>query len=86
MTRINVTLNQLIQVQEKLPKLILKKLTDDEKNFLLSVKKGIPDWNLLGLRDFSFLPGVKWKLYNLNQLTKSKRMEAINKLEKYLTV
>jgi len=47
-------------------------------------KQGNPDWGLLGLDGVSKLPAVQWKLYNLNQMSASRRKTAVEKLEKIL--
>ena len=45
--------------------------TDDEKNFLISFKEGIPLWNLLKIEKINELPAVKWKLLNIKKLKES---------------
>jgi hypothetical protein len=59
-------------------------LTDDEKRFLLSLKKREPDWDLLGLKGVENLPAVRWKLINLNKMPAKKHLQALNKIGKIL--
>lgn len=80
----NISLDLLYETREQLIKSIRSTLTDDEKNFLLSVKRGEPEWHKLGIGDFSHFPGVKWKILNIKKMNKRKRIEAYKKLEKVL--
>ncbi len=45
-------------------------LTDDERNFLLTLVAAEPDWELLGIPDLDRFPGLRWKLRNLDKLRK----------------
>lgn len=51
--------------REKLVKVIHENLTDQDKEFLLSVKNVTPDWSIY---DFERFPTVRWKLQNLQKL------------------
>lgn len=53
--------NTRIQLIDSIHKLI----TASDKQFLLSIEKGIPDWESY---DFSDFPAVKWKLQNIQKL------------------
>ncbi|TIH15941.1 hypothetical protein D0S45_10200 [Marinifilum sp. JC120] len=61
-------------------------LSNDDKQFLLSVKKGNPEWELLGISHAAQLPAVLWKLHNIEKLRKNekKHAEAVRKLEECL--
>jgi predicted nucleotidyltransferase component of viral defense system len=76
--------DELIVVQQTLPGLILSKLTRDDKEFLLSFKKGIPKWELIPIPILKKMPGVQWKLLNLSKMETHKHKQAIEKLEKVL--
>ena len=39
-----------------------------ERRFLLSLVAGRPDWSTLGIAHAEYLPGIRWKLHNLEQL------------------
>ncbi|MFH1727581.1 MAG: nucleotidyl transferase AbiEii/AbiGii toxin family protein [Pseudomonadota bacterium] len=85
MTRAQVSLKDLEDIQINLPCLIRKTLTNEEKKFLLDFKKQEEiDWNLLGLGNFSKLPGVKWKIHNIEKMDKTKHQEQLQNLSNYL--
>jgi predicted nucleotidyltransferase component of viral defense system len=52
-------------VREQLVKVINEKLTEKDKEFLLSIKRVEPDWSIY---DFERYPAVQWKLRNLRRL------------------
>lgn len=43
-----------------------------------------PQWDLLGLKIIEKLPAVKWKLFNLKNMGKTKHQQALKKLRIYL--
>jgi hypothetical protein len=53
-------------------------LDADERKFLLSLARNEPDWALLGIEHLEQLPGIRWKLANLDRLAKAnpKKLEA----------
>jgi predicted nucleotidyltransferase component of viral defense system len=79
-----ISLNELIQTQKLLFQKIKDVLTKDEKEFLIAFKSLDPQWNLLGLEDVAKLPAVKWKLINLEKMSKTKHQKALEKLRYYL--
>lgn len=74
--------------REKTIHTVMSSLSEKDRTFLLSFKRGEPDWDLFpvaGLRD---LPAVRWKLLNINNLKESnprKHNELIQKLEALLS-
>ena len=57
--------------------------TETDKNFLLSFKKGSPDWELFPIPVLKDLPAIKWKLENINKLIRDnpkKHEELFDKL------
>lgn len=48
-----------------------KILSDRDCQFLISFKRGSPDWNLFPWSNLQDLPAVQWKLQNINQLLKN---------------
>lgn len=46
---------------------ILNTMTNNERKFLMSIKLGQPEWNLLPLPGINLLPGLKHKLNNINK-------------------
>ncbi len=85
MTFIKVSLRELEEARDILVREINKGLTDKEKRFIISVKKGKPEWDLLGLRGVDLLPAVQWKLLNISRMGKVKQNTALKKLEKALS-
>jgi len=84
MTNAPVPLNDLVEVQEKLPKLLLDRLTDKQKEFLLSFQQAEPKWELFSVGHLREMPGIQWKLINLKKMDKQKHQEMGKKLEKVL--
>ena len=84
MSFVEISLEELEQTRELLVTRIHSMLNDEYKRFLMLFKQGNPDWGLLGLDGVSKLPAVQWKLYNLNQMSASRRKMAVEKLEKIL--
>lgn len=86
MAEIEVSLEELLSVREKLIADINKEMTDSERKFLISVKNKTPDWALLGLDAalVSELPSVKWRLINLNKMSENKHVTAYKNLEAVL--
>jgi hypothetical protein len=66
--------------------MIARELTVEEKQFIVSVKEGIPRWDLLGIEGVENLPAVKWKLVNIGRMTPAKHKMAVRKLRDYLNV
>lgn len=81
MTQEEDILDELIDIQEKLPGLIVNDLTDHEKEFLMSFKKGTPKWELIPIPILKDLPGVQWKLMNISKMDTQKHKQAVEKLE-----
>jgi len=66
---------------------IKRSLTDKDKNFLLSFKKGEPEWDLFDAPKLKDMPATKWKLLNILKLietNKQKHTESLKALEKEL--
>lgn len=84
MTEETDILEDLKEVQAQLPSLIAKKLTDSDREFLLSFKRAEPNWNLISIPHLKELPGVQWKLLNIKKMDKEKHQDAFTKLEECL--
>lgn len=84
MTAEPVTLDDLEQARIDLLSALHGQLGDREKIFLISLKRGEPRWNLLGVAHAPDLPAVRWKLQNLARMETRKRREAIGDLERVL--
>lgn len=86
MTRESVSLKQLLDARDTLVNRIQSDLTNNERKFILSVKKCRPDWKLLGLDGIDRLPAVQWKLNNLERMDRKKHLEAIERLKRCLNL
>ena len=84
MTLIPVTLAELEQTRETMIGLIRERLTGQQKHFLLSFKRGEPDWSLLNLPSVENLPAVQWKLLNIRRMASAKREQALENLRQVL--
>ena len=85
MSFVKVPLQELEEARDILVREINESLTDKEKKFIISVKKGNPKWEFLGLRGVDLLPAVQWKLLNISRMGKVKQSTALKKLEKALS-
>lgn len=84
MTQEEVSLQELQQVQQKLSRMLVQSLDDDERAFLLSIKRGEPEWNRLGIENLDQLPALRWKCLNIKKMNDSKRASELTRLEKIL--
>ncbi len=84
MTDLNISYEEMAYVREKLIQSIKDMLNVQDKKFLISVENGAPNWELLQLPNVTNLPGVKWKLINLNKMDKQKAKDYLAKLEAVL--
>lgn len=84
MTLDPISYNELMEVRKQLIKDINEKLTTNERNFLLSVKKGEPDYSLMSFKHLEQLPALQWKIINVQKMEKNKRNTMLNKLRAVL--
>ena len=84
MTTEDVKLSELTDTRTELIKNIKTSLTEDEIKFLLSFKNNKPQWDLLGVDNIKDLPGVRYKLLNINRMNPEKHKQAYEKLRQYL--
>jgi Nucleotidyl transferase AbiEii toxin, Type IV TA system len=75
MTTEPLEVDVLLAVRQKLRTDLLMKLTDAQRNFLLSLVLGEPDWDLMTCRHLSELPAIRWKLQNLAKLKKANSLK-----------
>jgi hypothetical protein len=55
-------------------------MPDQQKRFLISVKRGEPGWALVGLPGAKDPPAVRWKLESLAKLSTRRREQLLNGL------
>jgi len=84
MTYEPVSLEKLEKTFKKMVRKIHAAITDADRNFLLALKRGTPDWQTFALPEAERLPAIQWKILNLNRMNPSKRKKAAAKLEKVL--
>jgi len=71
MTAEPVELDALLAAREQMMRELQQGLTEDERRFLLSLVTAEPEWVLLDIPHVEKLPGVRWKLQNLERLRKA---------------
>jgi hypothetical protein len=84
MTRDEVPLPVLQQLQENLPGMLVQSIDDDEKQFLLSMKYGEPQWDRLGIENLEQFPALQWKLINIRKMKPAKRTADFSRLQEIL--
>lgn len=71
MTTEPVELEALLVARKRMFRELQQGLTTEERRFLRSLVAAKPEWSLLGVPHVEQLPGLKWKLQNLEKLRKS---------------
>lgn len=86
MTETPVTVEELLQARENLISEIVGQMPTQHRRFLISVKRGEPDWSLAGVPGADALPAVRWRLENLTRLDAAKRAKLLGDLSKALGI
>ncbi len=71
MSREPMPVELLEETQNTLPGLLRSSLSLNERQFLLSIKRGEPEWSLLSIPHLSELPALRWKLANIETLKRA---------------
>ena len=71
MTAEPVELSALLLARERMVSELQAGLDAREREFLLSLARNEPNWGLLDIEHLVQLPGIRWKLRNLEQLAKA---------------
>ncbi|MEZ0472815.1 hypothetical protein AB5T46_19435 [Luteimonas sp. C3_2_a3] len=66
-----VPLEALLAARERMVQELQQGLDENERQFLLSLAAGNPEWTRLDLVHLDQLPGIRWKMHNLEQLRKA---------------
>ncbi len=66
-----VEVDALLAARERMVRELQQSLTVDERRFLMSLVAAEPEWKLLNVPHLEQLPGLRWKLRNLERLQKS---------------
>lgn len=80
MTIDEVSLESLLETRNEMISKLHGALTDNDKQFLLAVKRGDADWNSFILPEVQHLPAIQWKLHNLDQMQADKRKQSLDAL------
>lgn len=80
MTSQPVPLTDLEAAREQLITTIQNSLTDQDRSFLLSVKQGNENWDDFYYPQAQELPAIKWKQFNLRQMSSDAKQQALDKL------
>ena len=84
MTDSKVTLEDLFSTRNELIKHLHHSLNQEERQFLISIKKGEPNFELMPFKNLNQLPSLKWKLMNIQKMQKAKHQQMLDKLKSAL--
>ncbi|MBT0727996.1 nucleotidyl transferase AbiEii/AbiGii toxin family protein [Rosenbergiella australiborealis] len=79
-----VSLEELNAVPNLMVTALKAQFTQRDYDFLMSFKRGQPDWDLAPEEQIQHLPAVKWKLLNIRRMPKEKCVQALEKLDAVL--
>lgn len=80
----SVSLQELLDAREKLISQLMADLTNNERNFLLSIKEGNPKWELLDISGIEKLPAIQWKVLNVKKMGPQQHRKSIDRLKAVL--
>lgn len=75
MTAEPIELATLLDVRDRFFKELPRRLSDDQKVFLIGLARGVPDWSLLTCPHASDLPAIRWRLQNIEQFRRRRPEE-----------
>jgi hypothetical protein len=84
MLRFPVPHDELVHTRESLIETVVASLSEAERAFLISLKAGEPEWTLLRIPGVETLPGIQWKLMNIQKMARGKREAALARLRQVL--
>lgn len=84
MTAAPVSLDDLENARDALVDLLVTRMPEPHREFLLSFERGEPKWELLDVPGAEKLPAIRWRQQNLDSLAKPKRAKLIAQLETVL--
>lgn len=84
MTQREITYKQLIEAREMLIIAIDKAFTSQDREFLLSFKKGQPNFEYLEISNIADMPAIKWKLQNIAKIEPKKHAQLVDTLKEKL--
>lgn len=86
MTNDPVALSELMVTRTRMIRALQAQFTRKDHDFLLSFKRGEPDWSLFDEPFAARLPAVRWKLMNIRKLAKNRvrHGQQLSRLERVL--
>lgn len=72
MTTEEVALETLLETRIRLRGELIRRLTERHKQFLIGLARAEPDWSLLACPHAAELPGLRWKLSNLQKFSEKR--------------
>lgn len=84
MTEQSVPLAELLEAREDIIATMVGGMPADHRQFLLSLKRGEPEWERLGIPGVEKRPALRWKLHHLAQLPATKREALAAALERVI--
>jgi len=86
LSRVDIEFEDLIDAREMMINSLNTKLPKNSREFLLTLKSGDPDWDLLGIDGINQLPAIQWKLLNIRKMNKKKHKVQLAKLRDVLGI
>lgn len=86
MTQLTISYEELLDTRLELSKHLLQSLTSNERQFLISLKSGQPDWEAMPISGIEKLPALAWKVMNTKKMDSQKHRNALDNLKKLLDV
>ncbi len=86
MTDEDVTQAELEAARTEMVLQIVGGMPEPHRRLLLSVEKGEPEWDLLGLANIATMPAVQWRLLNIRGLSEARRAANVTELARVLNL
>ncbi len=84
MTNEAVSIDELYDTRDLLLSQLHELINDKDWKFLLSMKSGMPNWELFSYPDTATLPAIQWKLHNISKMPQAKKIRSHSKLRQIL--
>jgi predicted nucleotidyltransferase component of viral defense system len=81
MASVAVEYENLVEARENFIEILKKQLTNKERQFLLSIKKRQPKWDLIEMDGIQNLPAIQWKLLNVQKMDAKLHARTLEKLK-----
>lgn len=86
MERIDIDLEELEKTRDEFILKINKALTKNDKELLISFLEMKPKWDKAKFPNMKDLPGIRWKLKNIEKMDDEKRKNSIKVLKEFLEI